>query len=129
MQVTGGIQQPDSMACDADGGRLEQLLVTEVQLLQQLSTKEGPLVTNAVLEQLLQPDSSTIAPCTDPMAFLRYLAGQAQSQQRLLLDGQGFAAVCLRTSQAVGMKLHQLAAATPSQRHEIERLMAEAWKM
>jgi hypothetical protein len=129
IQVAGAIQEPDCMACDADGSRLEQLLVTEVQLLRQLSTKEDSLGTHASLDQLLQPDSSTIAPCTDPMAYLRYLASHSQpQQQQLSRDGQGHAAGCRRAAQAVGLKLHQLATATPSQRRDIEQQMADIWK-
>jgi hypothetical protein len=127
IQMIGGIQQPDGMGCDAGEGRFVQLLATEMQLLQQLSDNGGRLGAHVSLEQLLQPDSSTIAPSTDPMAYLTYLACQAPSEQRLVMNGRDLASVYQRTAQAVAMKLHQLAIATPSQRTGLLKQMADVW--
>jgi hypothetical protein len=80
------------------------------------------------LEQLLQPDSSTVSPCTDPMRYFTYIACQTPSEASLELNGQALAAVCMRNAQVAAMKLHQLATATPSQRSEIVQQMAASWK-
>jgi hypothetical protein len=122
-----GIQQPDDMACEVHGGRFEQLLAEEVQLLQQLSSKEGTLGPGPSLEQLLQPDSSTIAPCTNPMAYFMGLARQSPSDQTLSMDGHALAAVAQLTAQSLSMKLHQLDTASPYARQGILQSIADTW--
>lgn len=89
--VNVGIQPPDDMTCEVHGGRFEQLLAEDVQLLHQLSSKEGTLGPGPSLEQLLQPDISTIAPCTNPMAYFLGLARQPPSDQTLSMDGHALA--------------------------------------
>jgi hypothetical protein len=128
VQLVGGIWQPDGMACDGDGGRFEQLLTQEVQLLQQLSNKEAPLGAPVPLKQLLRPDSSTIAPSTDPMAYLTYIACQSPSQTTLSMDGQALATIYMRDVPALGMKLHQLATATPNQVPGLIKQVADIWE-
>lgn len=123
--VNVGIQPPDDMTCEVH--RFEQLLAEEVQLLHQLSSKEGTLGPGPSLEQLLQPDTSTIAPCTNPMAFFMGLARQAPSDQTLSMDGHALAAVAQLTAQSLSMKLHQLDTASPYARQGILQSMADTW--
>jgi hypothetical protein len=120
-------QQPTDMASDAHGGRFEQLLAEEVQLLQQLST-EGTLGHNPSLEQLLQPDSNTIAPCTNPMVNVMRCAGQAPSDQTLSMDGPALAAKYQRTVQVASILLHQLNMAPPSQQQGLRQRLADTWQ-
>jgi hypothetical protein len=127
MQLAGGIQQPGDIAFNADAGRFEQLLATEMQLLQQLTSKGGPLGDQVSLEQLLQPDSSTIAPCTDPMAYLQHFVAQTPSEQTLSMDAQAVAALMQHTTQAVSIKLHQLDT-VPWERAGLLKQMADAWE-
>jgi hypothetical protein len=107
---------------------LEQLLAVEVQLLQQLTSKGGSLGSHMSLEQLLQPDSSTIAPCTDPMAYLQHFVGQTPTEQQLSMDAAGLGAVMQRTVQAVSIKLHQLESVAPWDRAGILKQMADSWE-
>jgi hypothetical protein len=116
------------MASDAHGGRFEQLLAEEVQLLQQLSSTGGTLGLNPSLEQLLQPDSNTIAPCTNPMVILMRFAGQAPSDQTLAMDGPALAAEKQHTVQAASFLLHQLDMAPPSQQQGLRQRLADTWQ-
>jgi hypothetical protein len=124
IQLADGQQQPHAMACDADAGRFEQLVAAEAALLQQLTSKEGSRVS---LEQLLEPDSSTIAPCTDPMAYLLHLARQKPSEQMRSMDAASLTSVTQTTSQVVSIKLHQLGAADPCDHPHIVAQMGDAW--
>lgn len=121
------MRQPDGMDCDGEDGRFEQLLTEEVQLLQQLSNKDTPVGVTVSLEQLLQPDSSTIALSTDPMAYLTYITCQPPSEATLSMDGQALAAVYKRDVPALGMQLHQLAIATLRERPGLIKQMADIW--
>jgi hypothetical protein len=123
LQLMGGRQQPENLTCEAAVGRFEQLLSKEQQLLQQLDSKDGPLGSHVTLEQLLQPDSSTIAPCTDPVAYLKYWACQTPPEETLLMDGPALAALYRSTAQSASIWLHQLS----SERTESTQQMTELW--
>jgi hypothetical protein len=127
LQLMGGRQQPEDSAYKASGGRSEQLLAKEQQLLQQLDCKDGPLVTQASLEQLLQPDSSTIAPCTDPVAYLKDWACQTLSNETLSMDGPTLASLYRSIAQSASMWLHKLSTAAPCERTESAKQMTELW--
>jgi hypothetical protein len=122
------MQQPGGTPHDAEAAKFEQLLVTEIQLLQQLTSKGGPLGDQTLLEQLLQPDSSTIAPCTDPMAYLQHFVGQTPTEQTLSMDGQAVAALMQHTTQTVSIKLHQLNTVPPWERAGVLKQIADAWE-
>lgn len=128
IQLVGGIQQPDGLVTDAGADRFEQLLAVEVQLLQQLTSKGGSLGSHMSLEQLLQPDSSTIAPCTDPMAYLQHFVSQTPTDRNTSMDAAGLAALMQRTVQAVSIKLHQLESVAPWERAGILKQMADSWE-
>lgn len=128
IQLVSVGQQPNDMASDAHGGRFEQLVGEEVQLLQQLSSTEGTLGPNPSLEQLLQPDSNTIAPCTNPMVNVMRCASQAPSDQTLCMDGPALAAEYQRTVQAASILLHQLNMAPPSQQQGLRQRLADTWQ-
>jgi hypothetical protein len=99
-----------------------------VQLLQQLTTKGGSLGSHVSLEQLLQPDSDTIAPCTDPMAYLQHFVGQTPTEQDRTMDAAALAGVMQRTAQAVSIKLHQLESVAPWERAGVLKQIADAWE-
>jgi hypothetical protein len=129
MQLVGGIDQPGHTAYHAEAGKFEQLIETEVQLLQQLTSTGDPSGDQMpTLEQLLQPASSTIAPCTDPMAYLQHHVGQRASEEILSMDAQAMAALMQRTTEAVSIRLHQLDAVPPWERGGLLQHMADAWE-
>jgi hypothetical protein len=127
MQLMGGVQQPGDMAFEAAGGRYEQLMAKEMQLLQQLASTEAPLDAHVSLEQLLQPDSSTITPCTQPMAYQKLWACQTPSEATLSMDGQALAAMYKCIAHSASMKLHLLKTAPPGERPGMIRQLADIW--
>jgi hypothetical protein len=127
IQLMQGMQQPEDMAFEAARGRLEQLLEKETQLLQQLSSTDGRLGCHVSLEQLLQPDSSTIAPSTDPMKYHKDWPCQAPSEATMLMDAHALAAVYKHTVQSASFWLHQLDTAAPRVREESTKKMTDIW--
>jgi hypothetical protein len=127
IQLMDGIQQPEGMAFEATAGRFEQLLAKEMQLLQELNSKEGSLGSHESLEQLLQPDSRTIAASTNPMTYIRRFACQGPTEATLAMDAQGLAALYKSTAHAASIWLHQLDTTAPGKLSDSAEQMTATW--
>jgi hypothetical protein len=96
----------------------------DVQLvLQQVAcTEEWPS-----LEQLLQPDSSTIAPTTDPLALLRHFMPPTAQLQPEDATAVGHAGLFKHTAMTLAIKLQQLQALPTGQRQPLLQDISTIW--
>lgn len=110
---------------DAASIQFKQLLEREVELLQELFSAEQSAIAEQTLSALLQPDVvDTIAPCTDPMAYLHQVLSQPCP-----LDVSGLTAGTLgqfmqESVLSVSIKMHQLQGLPPWERSDMLKQIA-----
>jgi hypothetical protein len=102
---------------------LQQLLEEEVALLQELTnTADCPS-----LEQLLQPISNSIAPCSDPMALLRRVLTTPLQSQADTITAHSHAVLLQQTATALSIKLQQVQVLLPRERTAKLQEIAAVW--
>lgn len=114
-------------SADIGTGQFELLLQKEVDLLQQLTGSEEAPVSQQKLETLVQPDVETIAPCTDPMAYLRHIVSQPIAEEASTLTAEQLGAFMQRAVQSISIRLHQLEGVTPWERPGMLTKIADTW--
>jgi len=113
-------------SADIGTGQFELLLQKEVDLLQQLTGSEDVPVSQR-LEALVQPEVETIAPCTDPMAYLHHIVSQPIDQEASTMTAEQVGAVMQKCVLSISIMLHQLEGLTPWERPGMLTKIADAW--
>lgn len=113
-------------SADIGTGQFEQLLQKEMDLLQQLTGSENIPVSQR-LEALVQPEVDTIAPCTDPMAYLHHIVSQPIDQEASTMTVEQLGAVMQKCVLSISIMLHQLEGVTPWERPGMLTKIADTW--
>lgn len=113
---------------DVDAVQFRTLLQKEVELLQELSGNAGGVLPHpGDLAALVQPEADTVAPCTDPLAYLRDLVSRPYFEGAETMTAQEYAAFMQKVVVRVSMKLHQLEGLPPQLRPAKIKELADAW--
>lgn len=113
---------------DEDEAEFKLLLHKEVQLLQQLTAGEGFQLQPAGFQGLLvEADVETIAPCTDPMLYLRQVVSKPLLEESASMSCEQYATFMHKSVLSVSIKMHQLEGLPPWERPDRMKEVAAIW--